>query len=644
MSSELILTCAALGSQFRYGPSGGTFGRSKKCDWVLPDPDRILSSIHARVVFQGGAFLLIDESTNGTFLAGQEQPIGRGRSIPLGPGTALTAGPYEITAELVTAQQPVQSAPVAVAQPQVQQAAAMEPQPDFTPDAQFLAPGQTYGAPPKGKQSLDPLDYLGGRDPAPQPVRAAPPASSQQIPQDFMQAGAQAPVVVPPAAPVPPQAAAAPIAQPPQPAAASVSPQPVASPPAEPAQQQPSATPAPAATPPASGGIPDDFWSSLPGGPLPGSPAAQGASPMPSQPAAPEPAAQSAIPDDFSFGAQQASQAPAPVSTQGAALPASTSAPLPPMPQSAGSNAPVSSMMPPMPGLGTAGGLSHLDALKARREQRVAALDAKAKGADKDEARLAGAPQPMPLAAQQPPIPAQPMPAQPLPVSPAASEQQPAAPVQEIPNIPMPTGPRSDEDLQVLLRAMGFSEADVPEAIRDQILEDVGAMVREMASGLVSMMAARKVVKSEFRIDETRIEPKENNPFKYFKVGELALDEMLLTRTEGYLSPAQATRHAFQDLQSHSMVVMSAMQRAMRLMFEKLSPEALAQSGDGDGALRLRSLGGRRDKWDTARNTYDHLRKDYEALVRQMIMEAFTQVQEEQARRMSDDYWNKRKK
>ncbi|XYK81575.1 MAG: type VI secretion system-associated FHA domain protein TagH [Labrenzia sp.] len=644
MSSELILTCAALGSQFRYGSSGGTFGRSKKCDWVLPDPNRILSSIHARVVFQGGAFLLIDESTNGTFLAGQEQPIGRGRSIPLGPGTVLTAGPYEITAELVAAQQPMQSAPVAVAQPQVQPAAALEPQPDFTPDAQFLAPGQTYGAPPKGKQSLDPLDYLGGGDPAPQPVSAAPQVSTQQIPQDFMQAGAQAPTAVPSAAQVLPQATAAPIAQPAQPVAASVPPQPVASPPAEPVEQQPSATPAPAATPPASGGIPDDFWSSLPGGPLPGSPVAQSAAPVPSQPAAPPPAAQSTIPDDFSFGAQQASPAPSLVSTQEAAQPASTSASLPPMPQSAGLNAPVSSMMPPMPGPGTAGGLSHLDALKARREQRVAALDAKAKGADKDEARLAGAPQPLPAAAQQPQMPAQVMPPQPMPVSPAPQEPQASASVQEVPTIPMPTGPRSDEDLQILLRAMGFPEAEVPEAIRDQILQDVGAMVREMASGLVSMMAARKVVKSEFRIDETRIEPKENNPFKYFKVGELALDEMLLTRTEGYLSPAQATRHAFQDLQSHSMVIMSAMQRAMRLMFEKLSPEALAQAGDGDGALRLRSLGGRRDKWDTARSTYDHMRKDYEAVVRQMIMEAFTQVQEEQARRMSDDYWNKRKK
>lgn len=207
-----------------------------------------------------------------------------------------------------------------------------------------------------------------------------------------------------------------------------------------------------------------------------------------------------------------------------------------------------------------------------------------------------------------------------------------------------PAQPVSEQEIQALLKGLGFTHAEVPEELRLQVIEDVGAMTRELAAGLIAMMAARKVVKSEFRMDETRIEPKENNPFKYFKVGELALDEMLLTRSDGFLPPAQATRHAFQDLQSHTLVTMSAMQRAMRLLFERLSPEALAQSDDGDGALRLRNLGGRRDKFDNARSTYEDMRKDFESVMRQTIMEAFTQVQEEQARRMSDDYWNKRKK
>ncbi|GAA0783497.1 hypothetical protein GCM10009077_33260 [Roseibium denhamense] len=312
-----------------------------------------------------------------------------------------------------------------------------------------------------------------------------------------------------------------------------------------------------------------------------------------------------------------------------------------------------------------------MEALKSRRDQRVAALNAKAQGADKDEARLAGGP------AQSPPLPAAagtaapvsspyttaqapasspahaaaetgPTP-QPAPPTSTPAAKQPAripASAAITPKSTTPSGGEGDAEDQVraLLKGLGFPNADASEADVNRLMEDVGGMVREMSVGLVALMEARKMVKSEFRMDETRIEPKENNPFKYFKVSELLLDEMLLTRTEGFLPPQQATRNAFQDLQSHTMITMSAMQRAMRLLFERLSPEALTDTADGDGALTLRNFGGRRDKWDTARKNYELMRKEFESVMRQTISEAFVQVQEEQARRMSKDYWNKRKK
>lgn len=637
MSSELILTCAALGSQFRFGAAGGTFGRSKKCDWVLPDPNRILSSIHARIVFQVGGFQLIDESTNGTFLAGQEQPIGRSRSVPLKSGMIFTAGPYEIQADIV---QGAQEASAALAGMSAPAPPAAAPAPDFTPDSSFLAPGQTYGAPPKNKQSLDPLDYLSGGGDGQQPSVQEPVPASMQIPASAQLTTPQPPVPQRAAAPMPqaptpqamePPAAApqTPIAEVPgsltHPAAVGQAPQP--------AQLATPAAPSPGAIASASpphapeGGIPDDFWSSLPGA---------GLTAVPTAPSS------AVIPEDFSTGSHSAA-APAtppvspipstPVQQGTAGSPISNT---PPMPLSGAPVVPGAGMMPPVPGPGTAGGLSHLEALKARREQRVAALDAKAMGVDKDEARLAGAtasPAGEPTPAQIPAAPQIPANVEETGMA-GSTGGVAAAPVQ----------PDGEQEIQALLKGLGFTHAEVPDELRLQVIEDVGAMTRELAAGLIAMMAARKVVKSEFRMDETRIEPKENNPFKYFKVGELALDEMLLTRSDGFLPPAQATRHAFQDLQSHTLVTMSAMQRAMRLLFERLSPEALAQSDDGDGALRLRNLGGRRDKFDNARSTYEDMRKDFESVMRQTIMEAFTQVQEEQARRMSDDYWNKRKK
>ena len=43
-------------------------GRSKNCDWHLPDPTNAISSRHAEIRREGEAWLLKDISTNGTYL------------------------------------------------------------------------------------------------------------------------------------------------------------------------------------------------------------------------------------------------------------------------------------------------------------------------------------------------------------------------------------------------------------------------------------------------------------------------------------------------------------------------------------------------------------------------------------------------
>jgi len=196
--------------------------------------------------------------------------------------------------------------------------------------------------------------------------------------------------------------------------------------------------------------------------------------------------------------------------------------------------------------------------------------------------------------------------------------------------------------LQALLNGLGFPDARLDPEQAEKLANDTAKTVREMASGMIALLAARKIMKSEFRMDETRIEPKENNAFKYFKVAELALDEMLLQQSDGYLPPDQAARQAFQDLQDQTMITVSAMQRALRLLFDRMSPDNLLRAGDNDGAMRLRGFGGRKDKWDTTKQSYDRLRTDFDAIMRQIIIEAFTQVQEETARQRSKDYWEKK--
>ena len=49
------------------GPNA-VIGRSRNCNWYLPDPRNAISSRHCEIRREGDAFVLKDISTNGTFV------------------------------------------------------------------------------------------------------------------------------------------------------------------------------------------------------------------------------------------------------------------------------------------------------------------------------------------------------------------------------------------------------------------------------------------------------------------------------------------------------------------------------------------------------------------------------------------------
>jgi type VI secretion system FHA domain protein len=83
-----------------FGVAGGTIGRGRDNDWVLPDPQRYLSAHHARVQFRHGAYYLFDTSTNGVFVNDGTVPLGRRNDYPLRSGDRLRLGDYDIVVSI----------------------------------------------------------------------------------------------------------------------------------------------------------------------------------------------------------------------------------------------------------------------------------------------------------------------------------------------------------------------------------------------------------------------------------------------------------------------------------------------------------------------------------------------------------------
>ncbi|SFU08004.1 type VI secretion system-associated FHA domain protein TagH [Sedimentitalea nanhaiensis] len=76
-----------------------TLGRGPGNDLVLPDPDRLLSKSHCVIEDHNGNVVIVDLSTNGTFLNYSKIPLGRGPT-PLNNGDVLALGSYELVVEI----------------------------------------------------------------------------------------------------------------------------------------------------------------------------------------------------------------------------------------------------------------------------------------------------------------------------------------------------------------------------------------------------------------------------------------------------------------------------------------------------------------------------------------------------------------
>lgn len=91
---------AGVAAQTRRLDSGSLgIGRGPRIDWVLPDPDRLLSKRHCVVARAGDRWEVSDTSSNGTYLNGETQALGGVPRI-LRDGDRLLIGAYEISADI----------------------------------------------------------------------------------------------------------------------------------------------------------------------------------------------------------------------------------------------------------------------------------------------------------------------------------------------------------------------------------------------------------------------------------------------------------------------------------------------------------------------------------------------------------------
>jgi FHA domain-containing protein len=143
-----------------------------------------------------------------------------------------------------------------------------------------------------------------------------------------------------------------------------------------------------------------------------------------------------------------------------------------------------------------------------------------------------------------------------------------------------------------------------------QAMRTLGSSTRAIVSTLARLLEARRLLKGEFRITQTVVGARENNPLK-FSVDENELMLVLLGSVRpGFQRGEAAVWDAGRDLEAHQLAMLAAFRAVLDAVFARLSPDAVA-SGEEAGFFG-RVLPQARDAalWERYVKTYGDLRQD----------------------------------
>ncbi len=487
-----------------------TAGRGPANDLVLPDPDKTLSKSHFVIEEQEGEVVVVDLSTNGTFLNYSRIPLGR-TPTPLSDGDVLSAGPYELVVE-VAANAPDPGLPGPAAQEAVSFGSA-----EAAPD-----PAHLLDAPaPEG----DFLDDLLGSEGGP----TGP--SGLDIPDPIEE-------LLPP----------------------------------DEERTSPFSDP-----PPADEGAGDSAL-------LHGAAIQESFSSGPAQGGGP-----TLIPDDWDadpFGEEEEEPMAPPPPAPPPASPPAAAPPYTPPPAEPAAQPPAA--QPPT------------------AQPPAARPDAEP------------GPDPQPAA---PPTSADP---------PAGAGAGPAS----APRGQAGAAAAQDAAARAFLEALDVEDLSVPDEQLVATMARMGRVMRTMITGLREVLMTRTSIKSEFRIDQTMISAKGNNPLKFSISPDQAIEALVRPRARGYLDAEAATDEALRDIKAHEVAVVTGMEAALKGVLSRLDPAELSGQIERSGNLGGLFKGRKARYWEVYEKMYAEISDQAENDFHELFSREFARAYERQLKKL----------
>lgn len=135
--------------------------------------------------------------------------------------------------------------------------------------------------------------------------------------------------------------------------------------------------------------------------------------------------------------------------------------------------------------------------------------------------------------------------------------------------------------LDSFVAGLGIDRADInPGVDPHDVLENAGRVLKEFVDGTADLLVSRTALKSMFRLDQTTVLPRHNNPLKLAENTRDSMMQLLVGKEGEYLGPVDAVREVCRDLKHHQDAVLEAMIGAYQEFADRFDPDELQQNFD----------------------------------------------------------------
>ena len=135
--------------------------------------------------------------------------------------------------------------------------------------------------------------------------------------------------------------------------------------------------------------------------------------------------------------------------------------------------------------------------------------------------------------------------------------------------------------LDSFMKGLDIERADIhPSTDPHEVMENAGRVLKEFVDGTTDLLASRTALKSMFRLDQTTVLPRHNNPLKLAENTRDSMMQLLVGKEGEYLGPVDAVKEVCRDLKFHQDAVLEAMISAYQEFADRFDPDELQQNFD----------------------------------------------------------------